>query len=977
MLMRVLTKIFGTQHAREMKKVQPLVEEINKWEKKMKKLSSSEFSSRSASFRERIDQGESLDGLLPETFALCREASWRVIGMRHYDVQLIGGIILHRGAIAEMKTGEGKTLVATLPLYLNALTGKGAHLVTVNDYLASRDEEWMGPIYHFLGLSTGTITHDLSDVERKKAYSADITYGTNNEFGFDYLRDNMKFHIKDFTQKSFHYAIVDECDSILIDEARTPLIISGPSQESTNKYHEVNKIIPHLKKDLHFTVEEKTRTVSLTEEGNEKVEELLGVKNLYDIQNIQWLHHIYQGLKAHHLFKKDFDYMLKDGEVIIIDEFTGRLMPGRRWSEGIHQAIEAKEKVKVKSENQTLATVTFQNYFRMYEKLSGMTGTAETEAVEFKKIYNLGVTVIPTHEQVIRQDQEDVVYKTEKAKFRAIAEDIRERNETGQPVLVGTISIERSEALSRMLKKEGIFHHILNAKHHEREAEIIAQAGRKASVTIATNMAGRGTDIQLGGNPEALALRDLQKKIKEDSWKTSHWMSSSHQSHKRSKKGRSKKGRSEESEDSSLTKEEKQEKRQKEEEKEKEEQEFLRKEFYQKSLKAYKETCDQEKKAVIERGGLYIIGTERHESRRIDNQLRGRSGRQGDPGETRFYLSLEDDLMRIFNGERIQKIMNTLKMPEDEPITAGLVTRAIEGAQKKVEGHQFDIRKHLLEYDNVMNQQRQNIYSLRRSILQGDDMERAMLDMLGDVVSSVVDQFANEKVKEEDWDIQGLVSYLSQQFGVDLNFDLQLQVPHHEWITKVRDVVKEKYEAQKQKLGSQLPSIQKIILLQTIDHHWKEYLAFNDHIKEGINLRAYAQRDPLIEYKKEAFHAFENMNFALRRESIEKFFKIHIVSGALEEAEQEEVVDSLGSVELDYHGGRELDLGEVYRDFSTEFKKGTQEQRAKNLLSQYQDSLLKEQRENVLGRGEGEEVKLNRAERRRRLKAGKKRQRRR
>ncbi len=812
MIMQTLSKIFGTKHEREMRRMQPLVDKINNFEPAIKALSEEQLKAKTLEFRDRLSKGETLDDLLPEAFAVCREAAFRVLGMRHYDVQLIGGIVLHTGQIAEMKTGEGKTLVATLPVYLNALSGKGVHVVTVNDYLAKRDAEWMGRLYSYLGLSIGIIVHDLSDQERKKSYNADIVYATNNELGFDYLRDNMKFDLNDYVQRELNFAIVDECDSILIDEARTPLIISGPAESSTEKYYSVNSIIPHLKIDVHFTMEEKSKTASLTEEGNTKVEELLGIENLFDPQHIELLHHIYQGLKAHHLYKLDVDYMIKDNEIVIVDEFTGRLMPGRRWSDGLHQAIEAKEGVKVKNENQTLATITFQNYFRMYNKLAGMTGTADTEAVEFKKIYNLDVAVIPTNKPIQRLDEDDVVYKTLNAKFKAIVQDIKERQKNGQPSLVGTVSIEKSELLSQFLKKEGVTHKVLNAKHHEKEAEIVAQAGRKGAITIATNMAGRGTDIILGGNPEMLAKQTMSEAEGVE---------------------------------------------------------------FEKAVKKYKEQCENEKKDVIAAGGLYIVGTERHESRRIDNQLRGRSGRQGDPGASRFYLSLEDNLMRIFNGERIQKIMNTLNVPEDEPITARMVSRAIEGAQRKVEGHNFDIRKHLLDYDDVMNQQRNAIYGLRRQILEGVEAERIVLDMLGDVTSGVLDTFVPEDGKKEAFDLKGLNVALQQQFGVQVEVETGSNV---EKITeKVSAAIKSVYDRQKDKMGPLFLQVQKMILLQAIDVRWKEHLQLIDRLKEGINLRGYAQKDPLIEYKKEAFLAFETLNQSIRSEAIEKLLKVQIV----------------------------------------------------------------------------------------------------
>ncbi|MBX3016889.1 MAG: preprotein translocase subunit SecA [Bdellovibrionaceae bacterium] len=817
MIQAVLRKVFGTKHERDMKALQPLISRINGFEPALQALSDEQLQKKTPEFKERLAKGETLDDILPEAFAVCREASRRVLGMRHYDVQLIGGMTLHSGKVAEMRTGEGKTLVATLAVYLNALSGKGVHVVTVNDYLAKRDAEWMGRLYNWLGLSVGIIVHDLTDAQRQKSYGSDITYGTNNEFGFDYLRDNMKFDRADMVQRELNFAIVDECDSILIDEARTPLIISGPAESSTDKYYTVNKVIPHLKRDVHFTMEEKTKTASLTDEGNAKVEELLGIGNLYDIENIELLHHINQGLKAHFLYRRDVEYMVNNGEIVIVDEFTGRLMPGRRWSDGLHQAIEAKEGVEVKSENQTLATITFQNYFRMYSKLAGMTGTADTEAVELKKIYNLDVSVIPTNKGIKRVDHNDVVYKTEVAKFRAIAQDIASRYEKGQPILVGTVSIEKSETLSSFLKKEGVKHEVLNAKHHEREAEIVAQAGRKGAVTIATNMAGRGTDIVLGGNPEMLAKKafpDLEEGTPE----------------------------------------------------------------FEEQVKTFKRQTDGEKQDVLAAGGLYIIGTERHESRRIDNQLRGRSGRQGDPGESKFYLSLEDNLMRIFNGEMIQKIMNRMNVPDDEPIVAGMVTRSIEGAQRKVEGHHFDIRKHLLDYDNVMNQQRQIIYGTRRKVFEGDGVERTYLDNLGDLVSQVLDSHIPEDAKKEDWNLEGLNTALAQQFGVQIQFPTADKLTGEAVTEAVSKAVKDTFDRQKAALGENYGQIQKMILLQSIDQKWKEHLLRIDRLKEGISLRGYAQKDPVIEYKKEAFAAFEALNNAIKSDSLEKFLKVQLVS---------------------------------------------------------------------------------------------------
>lgn len=813
-------------------------------------LTNDQLKAKTPEFKQRLERGETVDQILPEAFAVAREASKRVLGMRHYDVQMIGGIVLNRGAIAEMRTGEGKTLVATLPVYLNALTGRGAHLVTVNDYLAKRDCEWMGQLYNWLGLSTGTIVHERTDSERKQAYGADITYGTNNEFGFDYLRDNMKFDLQDYVQRPFNFAIVDECDSILVDEARTPLIISGPSDDATDKYYEINKIIPHLKRDIHFTMEEKSRTASLTEEGNSKVEELLGLENLYDARHIELLHHIYQGLKAHHLYNKDVEYMVQNGEIVIVDEFTGRLMPGRRWSDGLHQAIEAKEGVAVKSENQTLATITFQNYFRMYPKLSGMTGTAETEAVEFKKIYNLDVVVIPTNRPIQRQDEQDVVYKTENAKFKAIANDIKGRFEKGQPVLVGTVSIERSERLSRMLRNEGISHNVLNAKHHEREAEIVAQAGRKGAVTIATNMAGRGTDIVLGGNPEFLARAEYGNSTDEQ--------------------------------------------------------------LFERLIEKYKQVCGAEKEEVVKAGGLYIIGTERHESRRIDNQLRGRSGRQGDPGESRFYLSLEDDLMRKFNGERVQKIMSFMNVPDDEAMSHKMVSNAIEGAQRKVEGHNFDIRKHLLDYDDVMNKQRVAIYSLRKDVLKGDDIERIALDMLSESVSDILDAFVPEGARATEWNLEGLTIALQQQFGAQLKPADLSEMSAEQVIDTVKSEVKKVYDAQKASVGDFFPQLQKMLMLQTIDQRWKEHLQIIDHLKEGIHLRGYAQKDPLIEYKKEGFEAFQKMNAAIRSEVVEKMLKVRIVQS---EHETEEMFEQQARQpqKLQYQGSEASEGASVMR----------------------------------------------------------------
>ncbi len=844
MVTNILTKIFGTKHDREMKRIQPLVDQINALEPSMAALTDDQLKAKTPEFQERLKKGETVEDILPEAFAVCREAAQRVLGMRHYDVQLTGGIVLNRGNIAEMRTGEGKTLVATLPVYLNALTGKGVHVVTVNDYLARRDAEHMGKLYGWLGLTTGIIVHGLNDQQRKSMYNCDITYCTNNELGFDYLRDNMKFDLNDYVQRGHNYAIVDECDSILVDEARTPLIISGPAEASTDKYYLVNSIIPHLKRDIHFSMEEKTKTASLTDEGNAKVEELLNVGNLYDAQNIEILHHVYQGLKAHHLYKVDVDYMIKDGEIMIVDEFTGRLMPGRRWSDGLHQAIEAKEGVEVKSENQTLASITFQNYFRMYKKLSGMTGTADTEAVEFKKIYNLDVVVIPTNKPIKREDHEDYVYRTEQGKFRAIAKHIQEVASTGQPILVGTESIEKSELLSAYLKKEGIKHEVLNAKHHEREAEIIAQAGRKHAITIATNMAGRGTDIMLGGNAEMLAKVRI--------------------------------GNDESPE-------------------------------YQEELARLKATVESEREEVRKLGGLCIIGTERHESRRIDNQLRGRAGRQGDPGVSRFYLSFEDKLLRIFNGERVAKMMELLKVSEDEALQAGMVSRTIEDAQRRVEAHNFDIRKNLMEYDSVMNHQRNAIYSMRRAILDGENIERTTLDWLGDVVSGLLDSFVPENTRSEQWNLEGLNNSLNQLFGFRIDFG-SMPLSAENINNAVTDGVKKVYEQQKQSMGQFFEQVQKMVLLQSIDHHWKNHLYVIDKLKEGIGLRGYAQKDPLIEYKKEAFNAFEKLNYTIKQDAVEKIMRVQLVA----QQSEEEVMESFRGDEpdldeLDYSSPADMD----------------------------------------------------------------------
>jgi preprotein translocase subunit SecA len=751
------------------------VDGITALEPEYRDLSDAQLQAKTAHFRERLDNGEPLDDLLPEAFAAAREASVRVLGMRPFDVQIIGGIVLHQGKIAEMKTGEGKTLVAVMPAYLNALTGRGVHIVTVNDYLARRDTQWMGAIYRFLGLTVDTIVHGLDDDERRRAYGADITYGTNNEFGFDYLRDNMKFSLEDYVQRDFHYAIVDEVDSILIDEARTPLIISGPAEESTQLYYTLNQVSKQLKKEQDFTVDEKARSVIITEDGVAHAEKLVNLPNLYDPKNIEVLHHLNAALKAHNLFKRDVDYIVKDGQVLIVDEFTGRLMPGRRYSDGLHQALEAKEGVKIERENQTLATITFQNYFRMYDKLAGMTGTADTEAEEFKKIYNLEVMVIPTDRKMIRLDHPDAIYRTEAEKFTAVVEDIKDCYQRGQPVLVGTTSIEKSEHVSRFLKREGIKHEVLNAKQHEKEAQIVAHAGQQGMVTIATNMAGRGTDIVLG-------------------------------------------------------------------------------------------------EGVVERGGLHILGTERHESRRIDNQLRGRSGRQGDPGTSRFYLSLEDDLLRIFGSDRIKGLMGRLGMDDGEPIEHRLVSNAIEKAQKRVEGHNFDIRKHLLEYDDVMNKQREVIYAQRRQILRGETLDEDIIEMAGELVDEIVEEYTANKLPEE-WDLKGLGDTFYRQFGFRVSLE-NLDGDLHEALF---DLVQERLEAKREEIGPELfQQLQQMVMLQIVDNHWKEHLLSMDHLRDGIGLRGYAQVDPLREYQREGYEMFMDLINRIQADSVGTLFYLQV-----------------------------------------------------------------------------------------------------
>ncbi len=783
MLENLFKKVFGTHNERVLDRIRVTVDRINSLEPTVANLPDDRLAARAAEFRQRLENGESQDDLLPEVFATVREVSRRVLAMRHFDVQLVGGVVLHEGKIAEMRTGEGKTLVATLPIVLSALTGRGVHLVTVNDYLAKRDADWMGAIYRFLGLSVGVIVHGMDEIERQAAYRCDVTYGTNNEFGFDYLRDNMKFRTEDMVQMDLHYAIVDEVDSILIDEARTPLIISGPAEESTDKYLRINSIIGFLKKEEDYKVDEKARNVLLTEDsGIPKIERLLSVDNLYDPRNIEILHHVNQGLKAHVLFHRDVDYMVKDGQVIIVDEFTGRLMPGRRWSDGLHQAVEAKEGVRIENENQTLATITFQNYFRMFEKLAGMTGTADTEAVEFKQIYDLDVVVVPTNKPMIREDLTDQIYRTEKEKFQAVLGEIKELHNADRPVLVGTVSIEKSERLSGILNRHGIPQNVLNAKHHEREAQIIAEAGQPGKVTIATNMAGRGVDIKLGAG-------------------------------------------------------------------------------------------------VVDKGGLHIVGTERHESRRVDNQLRGRSGRQGDPGSSRFYLSLEDDLLRIFGSDRISPLMEKLGMEEGEPIEHNLVNKAVENAQKKVEAHNFDIRKHLLDYDDVINKQRTVIYDMRREVLSGESLRETVMEMGGEVAEDLADRFAVEKVHPEEWDLSALRDAVTLQYGFRLDIpEGEVQGLSRERLAaRIEEGARLAYRKKEEEYGEDaIRYLERMFLLSTIDALWKDHLLSMDHLKEGIGLRGYAQKDPLKEYQREGFDMFSDLVFRIKEESLKRLYHVKI-----------------------------------------------------------------------------------------------------
>ena len=894
---KVLTKIFGTANERTIKRLMPVVATINALEADIKQLSDEQLRAKTVEFRERIaarlegitdaeerkaSERAALDELLPEAFAVVREAGWRAVEMRHFDVQMIGGMVLHQGKISEMKTGEGKTLVATLPVYLNALAGRGVHVVTVNDYLAKRDAEWMGKIYEFLGLTVGVIVHDLDDNERRAAYLADITYGTNNEFGFDYLRDNMKFDIKDCVQRGHYYAVVDEVDSILIDEARTPLIISGPTEETTDGYAKARRIIPELVKGEEidsfdrkrqeelgiqlgegekyltgdYIVDEKQRTIGVTDEGWITIEKALGINNIADAENWEMKHYVETAIKAEALYKRDVDYVVKDGEVIIVDTFTGRLMPGRRWSDGLHQSIEAKEGVNVRKEDQTLATITFQNYFRLYQKLSGMTGTAETEAAEFEKIYKLEIVVIPTNKPMLRKENPDVVYLTEKAKFKAVAEDIAQLHEKQQPVLVGTTSIEKSERLSNILQRNGVRHVVLNAKFHEREAEIVAQAGRLGMVTISTNMAGRGTDILLGGNAEFMARQEMVKKGNARAISVAEgainpmapagFMRFYYQG-----------------------------------------QEFeVAEPEWEEVYRVHAEAARADHEKVIAAGGLFILGTERHESRRVDNQLRGRAGRQGDPGESRFFLSLEDDLIRIFAKQWMSAMMQKMGMVEDEPIVSKMITKRIEAAQKAVESQNFESRKHLLEYDDVMNKQREAVYALRRQLLEGIEQRNLILDdYVGGILSGILDEYAGEKVRPDQWNMKGMKDQLIDHFGLNYDalnigstgIDLH-QLSRHELGDTIFAKLKEEYEAKERILTApRMREHERMVMLSVIDGLWKDHLLAMDHLKEGIGLRGYAQRDPLVEYKRESFDMFEAMMQKFQEDTVRFLFRMQIL----------------------------------------------------------------------------------------------------
>lgn len=834
---KLFEKVFGTYSERELKRLDKDIEKIEALDAVYSKLSDSELKQKTSEFRERLQQGETLDDILPEAFATVREASFRVLGMKHYRVQLYGGMVLHQGRIAEMKTGEGKTLMATLPVYLNAVAGKGVHVVTVNDYLAKRDREWMGKVYHFLGLSVGVIVHGLSQGERKEAYNSDITYGTNNEFGFDYLRDNMVIYKDDRAQRELNYAIVDEVDSILIDEARTPLIISGQGEKSTKMYFIVDQFVRTLKKEADFTIDEKANSVTLTEDGVQKTERAFGIENLSDLNNMEISHHINQALKAQNLMKLDKDYVVKEGEVVIVDDFTGRLMFGRRYSDGLHQAIEAKEGLKVQRESKTLATITFQNYFRMYNKLSGMTGTAKTEEEEFISIYNMDVVEIPTNKPVVREDHPDAVYQTENGKFMALANEIQENHQKGQPILVGTISIQKSEELSKLLKRKGVPHEVLNAKHHEREAEIVAQAGRKGAVTIATNMAGRGTDILLGGNPEFLAKQELKRKGYDDDViaEVTSFADTDNDDILAARRD------------------------------------------YDELHKKYKVETDKEHKEVIDAGGLHIIGTERHESRRIDNQLRGRAGRQGDPGSSRFFISLEDDLMRLFGGDKMQGFIEKMGLQEDEAIEHKLLSRSIENAQKRVEGRNFGIRKHVLQYDDVMNKQREVIYAERKKVLAGENMREHIFNMIDSMIDGAIAIYTADAQYPEDWDLKGLEENLSNIFlpkdvlGFDKVEDLTLESLKDE----IMQVAEKLYNQKEEEIGEErMREIERVILLQIIDSKWMDHIDAMDQLRQGIGLRAIGQVDPVRAYQVEGYDMFQEMINKIQEDTVRYLFNI-------------------------------------------------------------------------------------------------------
>jgi preprotein translocase subunit SecA len=878
MLNNVMAKVFGTANERAVKRILPLLAQISSFEEALQALTDEELAAKTVEFRARIAQAIGdltdpeevaaiekaiLDDLMPEAFAVVREAGRRVVGMRHFDVQMIGGAVLHSGKIAEMKTGEGKTLVATLPCYLNALAGHGVHVVTVNDYLAKRDAEWMGKIYGFLGLSVGVIVHDLSDQQRRDAYASDITYGTNNEFGFDYLRDNMKFELTEQVQRGQYYCIVDEVDSILIDEARTPLIISGPTDKTTDKYGIANKIIPQLEEGEliesleskvwsgDYVIDEKARAITVTDEGFEKVERLLGIGNIADPENWDMKHHIEVAIKAHALYKRDVEYVVKDGEVIIVDEFTGRLMPGRRWSDGLHQAVEAKEGVQIRKEDQTLATITFQNYFRLYKKLSGMTGTAETEASEFDSIYKLEIVVIPTNRQMLRIENPDVVYRTAQEKYFAVADEIERLHAARQPVLVGTTSIEKSELLSDILKRKGVRHVVLNAKFHEKEAEIVAQAGRLGMVTISTNMAGRGTDILLGGNSEFMAKQDLVKRKAARAVSATEGAISPvapagfvrflYQS-----------------------------------------QEFeLSQSEWDAAIAAHSAATKTEHDAVIDAGGLHILGTERHESRRVDNQLRGRAGRQGDPGSSRFFLSLEDDLMRIFAREWISTLLQSLGMEEGVPIESRMISKRIEGAQKAVESQNFESRKHVLEYDDVMNKQREAVYGLRRQLMEGVAQKELITDdYVSTILSNILDEFAPIKAHPDQWNVEQIYTQVFEVFGLKLEGTIDpLEVPRHDLGDYIFDTLKQRYDVKETIIGEpQMRYHERVVMLSVLDALWKEHLLNMDHLKEGIGLRGYAQQDPLVEYKKESFSMFETMMIRFQEDTCRNLFRMQILA---------------------------------------------------------------------------------------------------